>query len=230
MEALKRAAAELAVEEVRSGMAVGLGTGSTVAHFLDLLGARLAAGEVSDIVGVPTSVRTADAATALGIPLTDLVRQPVLDVTVDGADEVDPSLELIKGLGGALIREKIVARASKRLVIIADEGKRVGRLGERSPLPVELVPFAWEIHEPFLRDLGGEPTLRRQPSGEPYVTDNGNFIVDCRFEEGIDDPAAVERALCDRVGVVGSGLFLGMADRAVIGAESGPYIIDRENG
>jgi ribose 5-phosphate isomerase A len=230
MEALKRAAAELAVREVRSGMAVGLGTGSTVAHFLDLLGARMAAGDISDIVGVPTSVRTADAATALGIPLTDLVRQPVLDVTVDGADEVDPSLDLIKGLGGALIREKIVACASRRLVIIADEGKRVDRLGERSPLPVEVVPFAWEIHEAFLRDLGSEPTLRRQQSGEPYVTDNGNFIVDCRFEGGIDDPAGVEQALCGRVGIVGSGLFLGMAARAVIGAKAGPYVIDREDG
>lgn len=228
MEALKRAAAQLAVDEVRSGMAVGLGTGSTVAHFLDLLGARVAAGEVADIVGVPTSVRTADAATGLGIPLTDLVRQPVLDVTVDGADEVDPSLELIKGLGGALLREKMVARASRRLVIIADEGKRVGRLGARSPLPVEVVPFAWEIHLPFLSDLGGDPTLRRQRSGEPYVTDNGNFIVDCRFEGGIGDPAGLETALRGRAGVVESGLFLGMADRAVIGAEAGPYLIDRE--
>ena len=225
MEALKRAAAEVAVDEVRSGMVLGLGTGSTVAHFLDLLAERQQDGRVSDIVGVPTSVRTADACQRLGIALTELARHPQLDLTVDGADEVDPSLDLIKGLGGALLREKIVARASRRLVIIADESKRVGRLGQRSPLPVEVVPFAWEVHLPFFRELGAEP--QRRGDGDPYVTDNGNFIVDCHFDGGMDDPPGIERALQARAGVVDSGLFLSMAEVAVIGAEPEPVVLRR---
>lgn len=208
-------------------MAVGLGTGSTVAYFLDALAARLADGTLEGIVGVPTSVRTAEVAVGLGIPLTELSDRPVLDLTVDGADEVDSDLDLIKGLGGALLREKIVARASKRLVIIADEGKRVERLGQRAPLPVEVVRFAWDVHLPFFRELGSDPLLRRGSDGEPYVTDNGNYVVDCHFESGIGDPAAVESALQRRVGVVESGLFLGMAARAVIGSADGAYVMDR---
>jgi ribose 5-phosphate isomerase A len=229
VSALKKAAAERAVEEVRSGMAVGLGTGSTVAHFLTALAERLRDGTVTGIVGVPTSVRTAEAANELGIPLTELAKQPVLDVTVDGADEVDPRLDLIKGLGGALLREKIVARASKRLVIIADESKRVDRLGARSPLPVEVVRFAWELHLPFLRALGSDPRLRRTADGEPYLTDNGNYVVDCHFAAGIDDVASVEAELQRQVGVVESGLFLDMAARAVIGSDAGVYVMDRED-
>ncbi len=226
MEALKRAAAARALDEVRSGMVLGLGTGSTVAHFLELLAERLGRGELDAIVGVPTSERTAQASEALGIPLTTLEMNPVLDLTVDGADEVDPSLDLIKGLGGALLREKIVARASRRLVIIADEGKVVTRLGQKAPLPVEVVRFAWEIHLPFFRELGSEPVLRTV-SGQPYVTDNGNYIVDCRFPDGIPDPRAVEAELQARTGVVESGLFLGMADTAVIGSGDAPYTMTR---
>lgn len=226
MERLKRAAARRAVREVRSGMTLGLGTGSTVAHFLELLAERLDRGEITDVLGVPTSVRTAEMSDDLGIPLTDLAHRPVLDLTVDGADEVDPDLNLIKGLGGALLREKIVARASDRLVIIADQGKRVRRLGERAPLPVEVVRFAWEIHLPFLEALGAEASLRRSPDGEPYVTDNGNYILHCRFPGGLGDPRAVEAALQARAGVVESGLFLGMADVAVIGADPDPIVLE----
>jgi ribose 5-phosphate isomerase A len=226
---LKRAAAALAVEEVASGMAVGLGTGSTVAHFLDLLADRLVSGVIDNIVGVPTSIRTAEVAARLGIPLTELAQVGELDLTVDGADEVGPGLDLIKGLGGALLREKIVAGASRRLVIIADEGKRVRRLGERSPLPVEVARFAWEIHVPFFEELGADPELRRSADGEPYVTDNGNYVVDCRFGGGIDDPSSIEAALRARVGVVESGLFLSMANRAVIGAHGGAYRLERED-
>lgn len=229
MSALKKAAAERAVEEVRSGMAVGLGTGSTVAHFLTALAERVHDGTVTGIVGVPTSVRTAEAATELGIPLTELAKQPDLDLTVDGADEVDPRLDLIKGLGGALLREKIVARASTRVVIIADESKRVDRLGARSPLPVEVVRFAWELHLPFFRTLGSEPRLRRTADGEPYLTDNGNYVVDCHFAAGIDDAASLEAELQRRVGVVESGLFLDMAARAIIGGDAGVYVMDRED-
>lgn len=228
MDTLKRAAARRALLEVESGMVLGLGSGSTVAHFLELLAERIREGELHDVVGVPTSVHTAESSLQLGIPLTELARQRVLDLTVDGADEVDPELDLIKGLGGALLREKIVARASRRLVIIADQSKRVARLGERSPLPVEVVRFAWEVHLPFLRALGAEPILRRSSDGEPYITDNGNYILDCGFDGGLGEPRAVENALQARAGVVESGLFLAMADMAVIGAEPAPSVLVRE--
>jgi len=220
-ESLKRAAAAEAVALVRSGMALGLGTGSTVAHFLQLLGEKLDAGELRDIVGVPSSIRTGREARAAGIPLRGLAEQPRLDLTVDGADEVTPQLDLIKGMGGALLREKMVAQASDRLVIIVDSAKAVDRLGTRSPLPVEVVDWGWSGHVAFLEGHGAKVQVRRFDDGPPFKSDNGNLILDCRFPEGIADPAALEAGLRARAGVVETGLFLGMADAAILAGSEG---------
>jgi ribose 5-phosphate isomerase A len=224
-EGLKRAAAERAAGYIDDGMVLGLGTGSTVRHLLDVIAERRAAGEWGRIVGVPTSEDTAARATRLGIPLATLAERPRLDLTIDGADEVDPSLRLIKGLGGALLREKVVASVSDRLVIVADESKVVERLGTRAPLPLEVDPFAMAVLGPFLRSLGAEPSLRLAAGGAPLVTDGGHLILDCRFPDGIADPEALESALLARPGVLETGLFLGMATAAVIAAPEGVRVL-----
>jgi ribose 5-phosphate isomerase A len=226
-DALKRAAAARAVELVRSGTVIGLGTGSTVRPFLDLLGERLASGGLRGVVAVPTSDATAAICRAAGIPLTSLDEHPRLALAVDGADEIGPGLDLIKGMGGALLREKLVALAAEQFVIIADESKRVRRLGTRSPLPVEVIPFGWTTHLDFLRTLGAEPVLRRGADGEPWRTDGGHWIVECRFPKGIRDPKALARALARRPGIVEDGLFLGMADVALVAGPNGVRRITR---
>jgi ribose 5-phosphate isomerase A len=223
-EALKRAAAERAAEWIEDGMALGLGTGSTVRHLLDVVAERRAGGEWGSIVGVPTSDDTARRAERLGIPLATLAERGRLDLTIDGADEVDPELRLIKGLGGALLREKVVASVSARLVIVADDSKVVERLGTRAPLPVEVDPFAAPVLPAFLRSLGAEPVLRRV-DGAPLTTDGGHHILDCRFPGGIADPEALEAALLGRAGVLETGLFLGMATAAVIAAPGGVRVL-----
>ena len=210
-----------AAELVESGMRLGLGTGSTVAFFLEALAARIRDGSLRDVVGVPTSVRTQRAATRLGVPLETLTQLESLDLVVDGADEVDPSLDLIKGLGGALLREKMVAQAGRRFVVIADQGKVVGRLGEKAPLPVEVVPFEHEATQRWLAGLGCEPELRIEPDGSPFITDNGNLIIHCAFPDGIADPMDLDRELQARAGVVESGLFLGLATEALIAGADG---------
>lgn len=215
----KEAAGIRAAESVAPGMVLGLGSGSTVAYFLEELGRRCRRGELPGVVGVPTSAHTEKEARALGIPLATLEEMGELNLAVDGADEVDPELELIKGLGGALLREKMIAQASQRLVIIVDQTKLVGRLGTRSPLPVEVVPFSWKAHLPFLRSLGAEATLRTKAGGEPFTTDNGNFVLHCEFPDGISDPAALDAALAARAGIVESGLFLGLAGEVIVGGE-----------
>ena len=212
-----------AAGSVESGMRVGLGTGSTVAHFLLHLGDRIAGGELSDVIGVPTSIRTETAALELGIPLGTLGELGALDLTVDGADEVDPRLNLIKGLGGALLREKMVAQASRRMLAIVDDTKLVGRLGERAPVPVEVIPFEFASHMPWLERMGAEPVVRRSEDGSRYLTDNGNFVIDCHFAGGVPDPHAFDEALARRAGVVESGLFLEMADEAVVAGKTGVY-------
>ena len=224
-EALKRAAAERAADWIEDGMALGLGTGSTVRHLLDVIAERRAAGELGRIVGVPTSEDTARRAERLGIPLATLAERGRLDLTIDGADEVDPELRLIKGLGAALLREKVVASVSDRLVVVADESKVVERLGTRAPLPVEVDPFAAPVLDPFLRSLGAEPRLRTGDGGAPRVTDGGHHILDCRFPDGIADPEALEAALLGRPGVLETGLFLGMASAAVIAARDGVRVL-----
>jgi len=225
--ALKREAAAHALAAVESGMALGLGSGSTVAHFLELLGEKIARGALTDVVGVPSSVQTEREAGRLGIPLTTLSAHPHLDLTVDGADEVSPELDLIKGMGGALVREKIVAQASDRFVIIADAGKAVERLGTHSPLPVEVVAWEWAGHVGYLEARGAEVTLRTLDDGRPFVSDNGNLILHCRFPGGIDDPDALQASLLARAGVVDTGLFLGMASEAILAGEDGTRVLWR---
>jgi ribose 5-phosphate isomerase A len=215
-DAQKRAAAARAVALIESGMRVGLGTGSTARHVVSLLGERLRDGTLSDIVAVPTSRATEAQAREEGITLATLEEVPRLDLTIDGADEVDPGLDLIKGLGGALLWEKIVARASERLVIVADDSKEVERLGERAPLPVEVVPFGWRTHEGTMERLGATPLLRRTDDGRPFLTDSHHYIVDLRFDDGIADAEHVEHTLKARSGIVETGLFLGMADAVII--------------
>jgi ribose 5-phosphate isomerase A len=217
----KQRAAEAALEFVQSGMIVGLGTGSTADFLLIALSGALKSGKLAKILGVPTSRQSERRAMELGIPLASLLQCPHPDVTIDGADEVAPNLDLIKGLGGALLREKIVAQNSKKLVIIADSGKAVTKLGTHSMLPIEVTPFGHEIQEPFFAGLGATPSLRKTAAGETFVTDNANYIYDLRFKEGIDNPAALEHALLHRAGIVETGLFLGIASVALVADENG---------
>lgn len=226
-DAQKRAAAERAVEYVASGMRLGLGTGSTARHVVDIVGARLRDGRLRDIVAVPTSRATEQQARALAIPLTTLDDVGELDLAIDGADEIDPQLDLIKGLGGALLWEKIVEVAAARLIIVADQSKLVEKLGEKSALPVEVVPFGARALLPFFRSLGGVPRLREQEDGSPFLTDGSHYIVDLRFEGGMSDPASVESALRRRPGIVETGLFLGMADAAVIAGDGDVQVLAR---
>jgi ribose 5-phosphate isomerase A len=223
----KQRAAEAALEFVKSGMVVGLGTGSTADYFLQALAAALQDGRLTGIRGVPTSRQSERRAAHLGIPLATLAECPQPDVTVDGADEVGPNLDLIKGLGGALLREKIVAQNSKQLVIIADSSKVVQQLGTKSPLPVEVTVFGHEVQPGFLRRLGCEPTLRRTAEGTTFTTDNGNYIYDCKFASGIQDTTRLLLSLATRAGIVDNGLFLGIADVALVARDDGVEQIER---
>jgi len=227
-EALKRAAAEAAIVRVESGMVLGLGTGSTVRHLLDLLADALREGRLTDIVGVPTSRQTEKRALALGIPLLELGEGPVPDLTIDGADEVAPGLDLVKGMGGALLREKMVAQASKRVVIIADEGKAVTRLGTLSPLPVEVVPWGLRSHIAYLEAEGASVELRSTATGQRIASDNGNLFLDCRFADGITDPDGLEERLARRAGIVETGLFLGIANVAILAGPDGVRTLERD--
>jgi ribose 5-phosphate isomerase A len=224
---LKAEAGAAAVDRyVRSGMRLGLGTGSTAAAMLDALGERLASGALTDIAGVPTSAATAARCGELGIPLLSLDDVTELDLVIDGADEIDPQLDLIKGLGGAHLREKVVAAASREMVVVADETKLVGRLGERAPLPVEVIPFALPVAERLLCGLGWEPELRLD-DGRPFVTDEGNRILHCRRAEWVD-PAALAADVSEVPGVVEHGFFLGYASAAVVATRDGVRELRRE--
>jgi ribose 5-phosphate isomerase A len=220
---LKRAAALRAIEEVRDGMVLGLGTGSTAAFVVEALGARVAAG--LRVVGIPTSERTAAQARRLGIPIATFAEHQRLDLTIDGADEVElGSLDLIKGLGGALLREKIVAAASARLVIVADQEKLVERLGEHTPVPVEVTQFGWQATAAALAALGCTPERRYGIGEQPYVTDGGNYILDCRFGP-LADPGLVEERIAMTVGAVESGLFVGRSSAVVIASADGVEVL-----
>ncbi|MEK4329032.1 ribose-5-phosphate isomerase RpiA [Paenibacillus sp. FSL R7-0297] len=222
---VKQLAAEKAVEYVQDGMKVGLGTGSTAYWAIRKLGERVSEG--LNITAVATSQASEDQARELGIPLVAFGEVDSLDLTIDGADELDGALQLIKGGGGALLREKIVAMGSTRMIVVADESKAVTTLG-KFPLPVEIVPFAWEWTVADLAKLGCKPELRRS-GGELYKTDNGNYIADCRFE-AIDSAADLALALQRIPGVVEHGLFIGIADMAVIGKNDGTIeIIEGES-
>lgn len=215
IDELKKAAAEKAVERVRSGMVLGLGTGSTTRYATVRIGELWQAGTLSDIVGIPTSEDTVALAQEYGLPLATLDDYPVIDLVIDGADEVDPQLNLIKGLGGALLREKMIELAANYFIVVVDGSKCVKKLGTRSPLPVEVTQFAWQTQARWLKTLGCLPALRGGQA-EPYVTDNGNYILDCTFPHGIDDPTGLAAALRNRTGVVEHGLFLGMADEIIV--------------
>src|SRR6202790_5688038 len=207
----KEAAARASMRFIQSGQVVGLGTGSTAACFIRLLGEQVKNG--LRIRGIPTSVRSRELAESLGIPLTTLDECQEIDVTVDGADEVDPQLRVIKGGGGAMLREKIVASASKQLVIVADASKQVPILG-RFPLPVEVIRFAQALVAKRIAALGADVTMRTNADGKPYVTDENNHILDCRFGQ-IPDADGLARQLSDMPGVVEHGLFIGMASVAL---------------
>jgi ribose 5-phosphate isomerase A len=226
LEHYKEQAAEHALAEVQSGMVLGLGSGSTARYLVLGLAARLHDGRLRDIVGVPTSDATAELARQHGVAVTTLDMQPALDLAMDGADEIDPHLNLIKGLGGALLREKIVACSARRFVIVADDTKIVTQLGERAPLPVEVVPFGQVLVERRLRELGAEPVLRQTSPGTPYLTDQGNIILDCRFASFVE-PATLGVAVRAIPGVVEHGLFINMAAAAYVAGAQGVAIITR---
>ncbi len=223
----KQAAAERGAELVQSGMVLGLGSGTTSALMVQAVGRKLRDGRLRDVVGVPSSSGIAAVARESGVPLTTLDDHPRLDLNLDGADEVDPNLGLVKGLGGALLWEKIVAVASRQVVILVDDTKLVTRLGTKAPLPVEVVPFGWKTHLAFVESLGGKPTLRTEADGRPFVTDEGNYILHCRFEGGIADPASLVARLLARAGIVGTGLFLGVADQVIVGKADGVEVLTR---
>lgn len=229
---LKRIAAHRAVDLVESGMVLGLGTGSTAAHALDRLGDLLRCGVLRDIVGIPTSLKTAAHAAAVGIPLSDLDAHPVIDLSIDGADEVDPALNLVKGRGGSLLREKMIEGASRRFVVIVDESKLVPCLGGSGlAVPVEVVPFCWkytlgQLETLFDNDPGFYAKLRTSSDKEgvemPFVTDNSNYIIDLYFEKGIrGDLDVVSDSILRFPGVVEHGMFLGMATSVIVAGKNG---------
>jgi ribose 5-phosphate isomerase A len=225
---LKLLAASKALEYVRSGMVLGLGSGSTTAYFVDLLGEKLKSGVLSNIKGVPTSEVTAGRARALGISLTTLAENPILDLAVDGADEVDPQLNLIKGLGRALLREKIVEIHARQFIVIVDESKLVQRLGMKGPLPVEIVTFEAQAHINWLNTLGCQASLWREEDGSVVVTDNGNNLALCRFPNGMPDAYLIATKLQARPGIVEHGIFLDMATRVIVAGETGIRILEAQ--
>lgn len=226
VEQYKQAAAEAAVQLVQNGMVVGLGHGSTVQFALEALAARLRSGELHDIVGIPCSNHTQAEATRLGIPLADIKDFASIDITLDGADEVDPQLNLIKGAGGALLREKIVAQISQREVIMVDEGKLSVALGTRFELPLEVLPFAIRQVQDFIASLGAAARLR-MGAGQPALSDQGNYLLDCAFGP-IADPYTLARQLEERAGIVEHGLFLGLATDVFVAGDKG--VMHRKSG
>ncbi|MGD8966024.1 MAG: ribose-5-phosphate isomerase RpiA [Anaerolineae bacterium] len=219
-EELKRQAAERAVDFMGSGIVVGLGHGSTTIFALRRIAELLQRAELRDILGIPTSTQVEQDARELGIPLTTLGEHPVIDLTIDGADEVDDDLNLIKGGGGALLREKIVAQASRREIIVVDQTKLSPALGIQWPLPVEVIPFGWRTQAAYLESLGAEVTLRCSEDGSPFHTDQGNLILDCDFGS-ISAPAQLAGHLNERAGIVEHGLFLGLVSDVIVGTEEG---------
>lgn len=214
---MKKIAGEKAAEYVENGMIVGLGTGSTVEYTIKKIGEMIKNG--LDIKGVPTSMHTKKLAKEYNIPLTDLEENPVIDITIDGADEVDPNLNLIKGGGGALAREKIVAYHSKREVIVIDETKIVKGLGVNCPLPVEVLKYGWSSTKKVLEEFGCTVELRKIMN-DPYLTDNSNYILDCNFEI-IESPEQLEKDINNIPGVVENGLFIGLVDEVIVGSRQG---------
>jgi ribose 5-phosphate isomerase A len=212
---LKQKAGWYAVDFVESGMVLGLGHGSTAVFAVRCIAQLLREGRLCDVLGVPCSRQVEAEARELGIPLTTLDQHPTVDLTIDGADEVDPDLNLIKGGGGALLREKIVAQASRREIIVVDESKLSPALGTHWPVPVEVIPFGWCVQSAYLESLGARPTLRLREDGTPFKTDQGNLILDCHFGP-ISDPVHLAARLNERAGIVEHGLFLGLATDVIV--------------
>lgn len=219
-EELKKAAGVKAVDFIYSGMLVGLGTGSTAEFAIEELSKRIKNGRLSDISCVPSSERTRNFAEALGLDLVDLGSKRKIDVTIDGADEIDSDFNLIKGGGGALLREKVLAQNSERNIIVADESKLSRRLGSRFPVPIEVLEFALEAEKDHLKSLGGEARLRLTQNGSPFLTDQGNFIVDWSFGE-MESPSYFAEQLSQRAGMVEHGLFIGTTSDIVIASPHG---------
>ena len=224
-EELKKLAGEKAVDYIDDEMIVGLGTGSTVEYTLKKLGKLVRSG--LKIKGIPTSVHTKRMAVKQEIPLTTLEENPVIDITIDGADEVDSDLNLIKGGGGALAREKIIAFNSKRVIIVIDDSKIVKALGIDFPLPVEVLKFGWTSTQKTLEELGCNVDLRKIMGNEPYITDNSNYILDCEFER-IEDPEQLEIDINNIPGVVENGLFIGLVDEVIVGGKQGILTLGKE--
>jgi len=224
---LKQQAAERAVEFVKSGMIVGLGYGSTAAFAVRRIAQLLQEGQLRDILGVPCSLQVQEEAQRLGIPLTTLDEHPVIDLTIDGADEVDPHLDLIKGGGGALLREKIVAQASRREMIVVDESKLSPALGTRWSVPVEVVPFGWRSQAAYLEALGARLVLRQNTDGTLFKTDQGNLILDCHFGP-ISQPAQLAARMSERAGIIEHGLFLGLATDVIVASDQGIRHLKRD--
>jgi ribose 5-phosphate isomerase A len=226
---LKKRAAIRAVEFIESNMVIGLGTGSTANYAIQQIGQKIRSGQLHNIVGIPSSERSEILARELNISLTDLEAQPAIDLTIDGADEVDPDLNVIKGGGGALLREKIIAQASRRNIIIVDESKLSPRLGTRWALPIEVVPFACRTEQIFLESIGGSATLRLGDPKTPYRTNQNNFILDTDFGP-IPDPAALVARLNERAGIVEHGLFYGLATDVIVAAGEDIRHLMRDGG
>ncbi|MCZ6528344.1 MAG: ribose-5-phosphate isomerase RpiA [Candidatus Dadabacteria bacterium] len=217
---LKKEAAISAVDFIESAMVLGLGTGSTTQFALEELGKRLKEGRLKDIVGICSSIQTEKRAKDLGIPIITFDEKQELDLTIDGADEVDPQLNLIKGGGGALLREKVLAQSSKRNIMIVDESKLSPMLGTRFPVPIEVIPFAWMPVANFIKSLGGEPVLRKKDDEKPYTTDQNNYILDSNFGP-ISDLDELAQKLGQEAGIVEFGLFLGTASEIIVATSNG---------
>ncbi len=228
LQELKKMAAAKALEFVKDGMVLGLGSGSTAAEFVKQLAKKSRDGELKNIVGIPTSEATGLLAEENGIKLASLNDYEKIDLAIDGADEVDPDLHLIKGLGKALLREKMTEIHAEKFIVIVDASKVVKKLGEKCPLPVEIVPFAHGSTLKFLNSLPGcEAELWLEDNEEPAETDNGNYLAKCYFEKGIDDPHKIAEMLAGRPGVVEHGLFLDMASKVIVAEESGIQIVEK---
>jgi ribose 5-phosphate isomerase A len=224
---LKQQAAERAVEFIEPGMVVGLGHGSTAIFAVQHIAQLLQSDRLRDILGVACSLQVEDEACQLGIPLTTLDEHPIIDVTIDGADEVDPNLDLIKGGGGALLREKMVAQASHREIIVVDETKLSPALGTRWPVPVEVIPFGWRTQALYLESVGARVRVRQVSDGKRFITDQGNLILDCNFGP-LSEPAQVATKLRGRAGIVEHGLFLGLATDVIVANARGVRHLKRD--
>jgi ribose 5-phosphate isomerase A len=220
IEEFKKQAAHKAVEQVVSGMVIGLGTGSTAKYAVEKIGELYQIGDLKNIVGIPSSIQTEKLALSVGIPLTTFDDHQVIDVNIDGADEVDPQLNLIKGGGGALLREKVIAQASLRNVIIVDESKVSDQLGTHWALPIEVVPFAGPSETRFLEELGADVSIRKKDDGDFFKTDQNNLILDADFGP-MADAASLAAKLDNRAGISGQGLFIGLTSKVIVAGKDG---------